>query len=102
MKNTLKRKLRIRFVLLAMISLLLVQCVIVGVSIYHNYQDLVTKSDMLISQLHNHPSGASRYFSVKIPAGNEAIYPDAVQHISITADEATALTQRALAKKQEK
>ena len=102
MKNTLKRKLRIRFVLLAMVSLLLVQSVIVGVSIYHNHQDLVTKSDMLISQLHNNPSGASRYFSVKIPAGNEAIYPDAVQHISITADEATALAQRALTKGQEK
>ena len=98
MKNALKRKLRVRFVLLAMVSLLLVQCVIVGVSIYHNHQDLVTKSDMLISQLHNNPSGASRYFSVKIPAGNEAIYPDAVQHISITVDEATALAQRALTK----
>lgn len=98
MKNTLKRKLRVRFVLLAMVSLLLVQCVIAGVSIYHNHQDLVTKSDMLISQLHNNPSGASRYFSVKIPSGNEAIYPDAVQHISITVDEATALAQRALTK----
>ena len=102
MKNTLKRKLRVRFVLLAMVSLLLVQSVIVGVSIYHNHQDLVTKSDMLISQINNNPSGASRYFSVKIPAGNETIYPDAVQHISITADEAIFLTQRVLAKNQEK
>lgn len=102
MKNTLKRKLRVRFVLLAMVSLLLIQSVIVGVSIYHNHQDLVTKSDMLISQIHNNPSGASRYFSVKIPAGNETIYPDAVQHISITADEAASLAQRALKKDQDK
>lgn len=101
MKNTLKRRLRVHFVLLAMVSLLLVQSVIVGVSIYHNHQDLVNKSDMLISQIHNNPSGASRYFSVKIPAGNETIYPDAVQHISISADEAASLAQRALKKDQD-
>lgn len=102
MKKTLKTKLRIRFVLLAMMSLLLIQSVIVGVSIYNNYRDLVAKSDMLISQLHNNPSGASRYFSVKIPVGKDTIYPDAVQHVSITADEATSFAQGALAKKHEK
>jgi len=72
MKNKLKRKLRIRFVLLATVSLLLVQCVIVGVSIYHNHQDLVTKSDMLISQLHNNPSGATNCYNsgtIKIDSG---------------------------------
>ena len=41
--------------------------VIVSISIYHNYQDFVAKSDMLISQLYNNPSGSSRYFSVRIP-----------------------------------
>ncbi len=102
MKKALKTKLRIRFVLLAMLSLLLIQSVIVGVCIYNNYQDLVTKSDMLISQLHNNPFGASRYFSVKIPAGKDTLYPDVVQYVSITADEATAFAQRALSKNQEK
>lgn len=102
MKKTLKTKLRIRFVLLAMLGLLLVQSVIVGMSIYHNYQDLVTKSDMLISQLYSNPSGASRYFSVKIPNGMDIVYPDAVQNVSITAEDATSFAQRVLAKEQEK
>jgi len=95
MKKSLKTKLRIRFVLLAMVSLLLIQSVITGVSIYHNYQDLVTKSDMLLSQLHKNPNGANRYFSVKIPTGKDTVYIDAVQHVSITKDEAAAFAQRA-------
>ncbi len=102
MKKTLKTKLRVRFILLAMLSLLLIQSVIVSVSIYHNYQDLVAKSDILISQIHNNPSGSSRYFSVKIPAGKDTVYPDVVQHVSITAEDATDFAQSALAKNQEK
>lgn len=96
MKRTLKTKLRIRFVLLAMAALLLIQSLIVGISIYHNYRDLTEKSDMLISQLQNNPSGASRFFSVKIPAGKDAVYPDVVQHVSVTVQEAESLAQRAL------
>lgn len=102
MKQTLKTKLRIRFVLLTMLSLLLIQGVIVSISIYHNYQDFVTKSDMLISQLYNNPSGPSRYFSVRIPAGKETIYPDVVQHVTISADEVTSFARRALEDAQEK
>ena len=102
MKRTLKTKLRIRFVVLAILSLLLIQSLIVGVSIYNNYRDLVKKSDMLISQLHNNPSGASRYFSVKIPAGKDTVYPDVVQHVSVTVEEATAFAQSALSQNREK
>lgn len=101
MKKTLKTKLRIRFVMLAMLSLLVIQSVIIGVCIYHNYRDLIAKSDMLISQLHNNPSGASRYFSVKIPAGKDAVYPDVVQHVSITAEDAASFAKRVLSKNQE-
>lgn len=102
MRKTLKTRLRIRFVVLAMLSLLLIQSGIVGVSIYNNYRDLVTKSDMLISQLHNNPSGASRYFSVKIPAGRDTVFPDVVQHVSITVEEATAFAREALSQDREK
>jgi len=102
MKQTLKTKLRIRFVLLAMLSLLVVQSVIVGVSIYHNHRDLLEKSDMLISQLRNNPSGTSRYFSVRIPAEKDTVFPDAVQHVSVTAEEVTAFARRALAQNREK
>ena len=102
MRRSLKTKLRIRFVLLAMLSLFVIQSLIVGVSIFHNYQDLVTKSDLLISQLHNNTSETSRYFSVKIPAGKDTVYPDMVQHVSVTAQDAADFAHRALAKGQDK
>lgn len=97
MKNPLKKKLRIRFVLFSMLSLFLLQSAIVGISIYNNYRDLVTKSDMLISQLHNKPSGSSRYFSVRIPTGKDTVYPDVVQHVSVTAEQAATFAQKAVA-----
>ena len=96
MKLSLKTKLRIRVILLAMVSLFVIQSAIVGVSIWHNYRDLTQKSDMLISQLHNNPSSASRYFSVKIPAGKTVVYPDVVQHVSVTAEQATRLALEVL------
>ena len=102
MKRSLKTKLRIRFVLLAMISLFVIQSLIVCVSIYHNYRDLVTKSDILIAQLRSEPSGSNRYFSVKIPAGKDAVYPDAVQHVSVTAEDAADFSHRVLEKGQDK
>ncbi|MBO5867428.1 MAG: HAMP domain-containing histidine kinase [Oscillospiraceae bacterium] len=102
MKSTLQAKLRMRFVLLAVLSLLLVLSVIVGLSIYHNYRDMEEKSDMLISQLQNNPSGGSRYFSVKIPAGRDAVYPDAVQHVTVTAEEAASYAAQALAQDQDR
>lgn len=102
MKRSLKTKLRIRFILLSMLCLLIIESLIVGVSIFNNHQDLITKSDFLISQLHNNPSGASRYFSVRIPAGKNTVYPDVVQHVSITAENAAELAFRALKKGQDK
>ena len=96
MKLSLKTKLRIRVILLALVSLFLILSAIVGISVWHNYRDLTQKSDMLISQLHNNPSSASRYFSVKIPAGTTAVYPDVVQHVTVTQDQAADLAQKAL------
>jgi len=102
MKRTLKNRLRIRFVLISMLSLFLFQTVIVGVSMFHNHRDLVNKSDMLISQLHSHPSGGNRYFSVRIPAEKDTMYPDVIQNVSVTAQEATEYARRALAQQREK
>ena len=102
MKDSLRVKLRVRFALLALISLFVIQSVIVCVSIYHNYRDLVVKSDMLIAQLHSNPSGASRYFSVKIPSGKDTVFPDVVQHVSVTAKEADEFANLALSKGEDK
>ncbi len=102
MKNRLKRKLQIRFVLLSMAFFLLIQGVIVGISIYRNHRELAEKSDMLIAQLHNNSSVGSRYFSVKIPAGKDTVYPDTVQHLTVSAEMARDFTQRALAQEKER
>lgn len=102
MKNTLKRKLRLRFILLSLLSLALIQGLIAGVSLYRNVRDLEEKSDMLIAKLHRRPSGGNRYFSVKIPAGKDTVYPDAVQNVSIFSDQAASLARRALEKKEER
>ena len=96
MKQSLKRKLQLRFVLFSLLGLLVMQGLIVGLSIYHNHRDLASKSDMLVSQLHHAPSGAGRYFSVKLPAGKDAVYPDTVQNVSVSPEEAAALARRAL------
>ena len=69
MKTTLKRKLQLRFVLLSMAALLLLQGVIVSFSIWHSYRNMVSKSDVILSQIREAHTSNFRYFSVKcIPA----------------------------------
>lgn len=96
MKPSLKTRLRIRFVLFSMLGIFLLLSAIVSVSIWNNYHDMTEKSDMIISQLHNSPNGSIRYFSVKIPSGTETVYPDLVQHVSVTPGEAQELAVKAL------
>lgn len=86
MKRSLKTKLRVRFVLLALLGLFVLLSILVFLSIRNNYHDMVEKSDLIISGLRNQPSDNIRYFSVKIPAGTQTVYPDTVQHVSVTAE----------------
>lgn len=96
MKASLKTKLRIRFVLFSMLGIFLILSGIVSVSIWNNYRDMVEKSDIMISQIHNNSSAGVRYFSVKIPAGTDMVYPDVVQHVSVTVEDATGYAQQVL------
>lgn len=101
MKKALKTKLRIRFVVLTMSALFLLLGVIVSASIYNNYRDLVSKSDLILSQLRQSPSASVRYFSVNVHPGKGAVKPDIVQHVSITPEQAAAYAGSALASGQE-
>lgn len=96
MKNPLRTRLRIRFVTLSMAALLLLQGIIVSVSIYHNYNDMVTKSDAILSQLHHTPAANIRYFSVKVHPGKGVVRPDVVQHVSVTPEQAAKYAKAAL------
>ncbi len=102
MKNTLKTKLRIRFVLFAVLGIFLLLAGIVFVSIHQNFRDMTEKSDLIISGLYRNPSEHIRYFSVKIPAGKSEIYPDVMQYSSITGDQVRSLSREALERGEEK
>jgi len=101
-KKSLRTKLRIRFVVLTLLGLFLMQSVIVGLSIWQNLRDLEKKSDQLISQLYHHTSGASRYFSVKMPAGKETLYPVELQNVSVTSKGAVEMARWVLDQKEER
>lgn len=96
MNDRLKRKLRVRFVVLTMASLLLLQSIIVAVSIYNNYSDMVAKSDAILTQLSREASGNVRYFSVKVHPGKGSVRPDVVQHVTVTPEEAAAFAKNAM------
>lgn len=102
MKTSLKTKLRIRFMALSMAALLILQGMIIAVSIYHNYTDMVSKSDAILTQLRQNPSPNVRYFSVKVHPGKGAIRPDVVQHVSVTPEEAGRYGKAALESGQDK
>lgn len=88
MKNPLKQKLQIRFVLLSMAALTLLLGTIVSFSIWHSYRDVVEKSDTLIAQLRESPSTNSRYFSVKVHPGKSSIRIETLQNVSVSPTQA--------------
>lgn len=68
MKISLMHRLQIRFVLLSLVSLLVLETIIVSVSIFHSYRAITTKADRIISLILSGSEGAetadSRYFIV--------------------------------------
>ena len=96
MKMTLKRKLQLRFVLLSMAALLVLQGVIVSFSIWHSYRDMASKSDVILSQIRENPSSNFRYFSVKVHPGKSSIRIDTIQNVSVTPAQAGEYAKQAL------
>lgn len=101
MINRTKRKLQLRFVALSMAALLLLQGLIVSISIYYSYAQMVQKSDLILSQLQENPSANVRFFSVKLHPGKGAVRLDTVQHVSVTPEQAGAYAKNALETQQE-
>ena len=65
MKNTLKRRLRIRFVLLSVLALIALQAAIVTFSICRNYRQMTLRADAIIKSLESSPEAEdARYFKV--------------------------------------
>ena len=51
MRLTMERKLELRFVLFAFVSLLVLQALIVGISLFHSFRALTLKADRVISEI---------------------------------------------------
>lgn len=101
MKEPLRRKLRIRFVLLSMAALLLLQGGIVAVSIRSSYRELVQKSDALLEQVRQNAATNVRHFSVKVTSDG-VIRPDAVHYVALSREEMVSLAETALQKQTER
>lgn len=101
MKN-LKKRLQLRFVLLAMAALLVLQCAIVGVSLWGSHRELVQTSDVLLEQLRKGAGENTHSFSVSVHPGKGAVKLDTRQNITISQQQAGELTRQALHSGKEK
>ena len=79
------KKLRIRFVLISMIALIVMQSIIILFSIQRSYSNMVSKADDMISDIKNsYPKDAdvdARYFVATIVRGSQSRTVD-LEHIS--------------------
>ena len=68
MKVSVKAKLQIRFVLLALAALVILQTLIVSVSVFRNYSQITKKADHIIMMTEHSPddpeAAGARYFIV--------------------------------------
>ncbi len=75
MKISLMHRLQIRFVLLTLVSLLVLETLIVSVSVFHSYRAITTKADRIINLILAGSEGAetadSRYFIVTYSADED-------------------------------
>lgn len=92
----LKRRLQLRFVLLAMAALLVLQCAIVGMSLWGSHRELVQTSDVLLEQLRKGAGENTHSFSVSVHPGKGTVKLDTRHNITISQQQAGELTRQAL------
>lgn len=86
MKNKLKHRLQIRFVLFSATALIILLAVITGFSTHKNYQDMTVKADRIIKLISSEPDSPeipeAGYFSVKYDLENKKLEAD-LSHTSL-------------------
>ncbi|WP_295253674.1 HAMP domain-containing sensor histidine kinase [uncultured Catenibacterium sp.] len=89
---SLKHKLQIRFVLLSVTSLVILQVLIVGLSIVRNYHQITERADRMISLILSSTQSPEiydvRYFYVTYDSNNQFINTDTTHTLWITSDQA--------------
>ncbi len=103
MKNKLKHRLQLRFVLLSFLALLLLQSSIVAFSITRNYTQMTLQADSIIKSLEVSPENDdARYFKVTFDTETRMFQYD-LEHTSlVTRPIAMDMAKKVIAKKNEK
>ena len=106
MKNKIKRRLQIRFVLISSAALILLLGVIAGTSIWLSYRQIFTTADRLIVLTDTNPDSpeleGARYFSVKYSMNDKTIETDLTHTSIITEKKAAEYARTILDEKTEK
>lgn len=103
MKNKLKRRLQVRFVLLSVLALIVLQTAIVTFSICRNYRQMTLRADAIIKSLETSSEVEdARYFKATFDLETRSFDFD-LEHTSlVTRPLATDLAQKVIADKNEK
>lgn len=99
-KNSLKRRLQIRFVLLSLMALVLLQTVIVGFSIARSYQQMTVRADRLIRMMYTDQNASeikeTSYFRVMYYLKEKNFETDLTHSTQVSTEEAEDYAKQAL------
>ena len=106
MKENLKRRLQLRFVLLSFAALLILQALIVGFSLWRNYRQFTLKADRTILTILSDPDSSevadARYFTVSYDPGSRTISSDTSHTALVSRSQATDYAKAVIADKTDK
>ncbi|MBQ7624334.1 MAG: HAMP domain-containing histidine kinase [Clostridia bacterium] len=102
MKNDLKKKLRARFVLLALAALLILESGIFALSALYSYRDMTKKADMMLDSIAKTPDSNARYFTVKVDPKNKTMKVSAPQSSGFDRDGCVRMAKLALSAESER
>lgn len=105
-KINLKRRLQIRFVLLSLMALILLQTVIVGFSIVRSYQQMAVRADRLIRMTYTDQNASeikeTSYFRVMYYLKEKNFETDLTHSTQLSIDEAEDYAKQALDSREDK
>lgn len=105
-KTNLKRRLQIRFVLLSLMALVLLQMVIVGFSIARSYQQMTVRADRLIRMTYMDQNASeikeTSYFRVMYYLKEKNFETDLTHSTQVSTEEAEAYAKQALDSREDK
>ncbi len=106
MKNRLKRRLQIRFVLLSAAALILLQALIVGVSLWRSERQITLKADRMILNILSDPASSdaadARYFTVSYNIKEKTSVSDISHTALVSRAQAADYAKRVIAAKSDK